>query len=482
MITFQPIFLTSGVLLTALAGAMLIPAAVDIYADDIHYQAFLMASAPTFFTGVLLILGNRSAKKTTFSLRDTFLMTFVCWVLTSFFAALPFVFSGITNGFTDSLFEATSALTTTGATVIQGLDFTSGGIILWRSLLQWLGGIGIVVMAMTVLPTLRIGGMQLFRTEFSDRSEKILPKVSQIASAVLSTYFFLTVLCAVCLWGAGMSFFESVCHGLSTLSTGGFSCYDRSISFFESPLIEGILIVFMAIGGMTLLLWVRFWHRDWGAFWHDSQTRFYIGLMGFSTVLIVFWEWQSGQDFWDAFRHGLFNVVSIVTTTGYHSTDYTLWTTFSVMMFFALTMVGGCTGSTSGGIKIFRYQVMMITARAQIQKLSKPSGVFLSLYNGKQMPDGLFLSVFTFFAFFLVSFLMLVLGLALHDLDILTCLSGAMTALNNVGPGFGSVIGPKGNYGILPDGAKWLLMFGMILGRLEYLTVIVLFSPRFWRS
>lgn len=457
---------------------MIAPGILDYLYGDVHWEAFAISWGITGFSGLLLVFAARPSEKIKMSVRDTFLLTTFNWLALSFFAALPFIYSHSTNTITDSFFEAISGLTTTGATVIRGLNYTSPGILLWRSLLQWLGGIGIVVMALTVLPMLRIGGMQLFRNEFSDRSEKILPKVSQIASAIFGTYVFFTFLCACALWIAGMTCLEAVCHAMATLSTGGFSTYEASIQHFNNPVIEVILIIFMIIGGTTFILFVRCFQGDPKALYKDTQVRGFLLAMTIASVCSTLW--LGGYDYYSfgtALRHSTFQVVSMMTTTGFISADYTLWGTFPAIILLIMMMVGGCTGSTAGGIKVFRYQLMYATARSNIQQLRRPQGIFLPLYNGRQIPEGIFLSVFTFFALFSICFAGLILGLGLYDFDIFVCISTTVAFLNNVGTGFGAL-----DYTALPDGAKWMLMAGMLLGRLEYITILILFTPKFWRD
>jgi trk system potassium uptake protein TrkH len=477
LIAFQPIFFTAGLLLTALALSMIAPGILDYLYGDITWEAFAISAGITGFFGLLLVFAARPTEKVKMSVRDTFLLTSFSWLTLSFFAALPFIHSHATNSMTDSFFEAIAGLTTTGATIIHGLDYTSSGILLWRALLQWLGGIGIVVMALTVLPMLRIGGMQLFRNEFSDRSEKILPKVSQIASAIFGTYIFFTILCAFALWMARMTCLEAICHAMATLSTGGFSTYETSIQHFDNPVIEFILIIFMIIGGTTLILFVRCFQGDLRSLYRDTQVRGFLLAIAIASVCSTWWLWDYNCPLGTALRRSVFQVVSIITTTGFVSADYTLWGTFPTLILLIAMIIGGCTGSTAGGVKIFRCQLMYTTARANIQQLRRPHGVFLPLYNGRQIPEGIFLSVFTFFALFSLCFAGLTLGLGLYDFDIFVCISTAVAFLNNVGTGLGVM-----DYATLPDGAKWMLMAGMILGRLEYITILIFFTPKFWRD
>lgn len=482
VLALQPLLFSSGLFLLALSAAMIPPLSIDFFYDDPNWHAFAISIAVTIFSGLLLVFANRPVGPIKLSVRDTFLLTALNWLIVAFYSALPFIFSNSTTTLTDSFFEAISGLTTTGASVIEGLDLTSPGIVLWRSLLQWFGGIGIIIMALTVMPILRIGGMQLFRNEFSDRSEKILPHVSQIANAILSTYVAFTLLCGALLWLAGMDILDAVCHALSTISTGGFSTVSTSIASFDNPLVEIIMIIFMLVGGITLILFVKFFQGDFKSLFLDSQVRVFLGIAALSSLALTLWRYNEGVPFIKALRESTFNAVSVLTTTGYSSTDYHLWGSFPVMIFFTLMMLGGCTGSTSGGIKIFRYQIMFSVARSQFAQLRRPHGIFLPTYNKSTIPEGIFTSVFTFFALFVICVGLMSLTLSLYGLDFITACSAAVASLNNIGPGLGSLIGPDATYSFLPDSAKWILMIGMVLGRLEYVTILILLSPGFWRD
>lgn len=479
----QAIFFVLGLLLVFLGTTMIAPALLDWWLGDSNWEVFAQSAALTLLVGGLCSLANRPHGEMALSIRETFLMTAVTWLVLSTFSALPFVFSTITTTHTDSFFEAISALTTTGASVIAGLDFVPKGILLWRSLLQWLGGIGIIVMALTVMPILHIGGMHLFRSEFSDRSEKVLPRVSQITKAIFWTYVFLTILCALAMWLAGMTIFEAICHSMATVSTGGMSTSDASIAYFDNVIIEIIMMIFMAIGGSALLLYVRIFHGDIKTLWQDSQTRIYFALIILFPVVLTLWRWgHQNVPFNVSMRESFFNGISILTTSGFSTTDYGNWGTLPIIIFFIMMLVGGCTGSTSGGIKVFRFKVIYQLTRIQIYKLYRPHAVVVPTYNRQPIPTGVFDSVMTFMSLFLLSIACLAIGLAAYDLDFMTAISGAVAALSNIGPGFGSIIGPVDNYSLVPEGAKWLLMIGMILGRLELLTIFVLFTPKFWKD
>jgi trk system potassium uptake protein TrkH len=400
------------------------------------------------------------------------------------FAALPLYISDyaqLENNFTNAFFESMSGLTTTGATVIVGLDKAPKGLLLWRALLQWLGGIGIIGVAIAVLPALGVGGMQLFRTESSDRSEKVMPRVREIATALTLIYLGLTTACGILYWFAGMVAFEALAHALTTVSTAGFSTSDNSMGNF-SPAAQWIAIVFMVAGGIPFVLYLRLVRGERDSL-RDRQARTFLAFL--AVVIIGLTAWLVLSDRYspvDALRLAAFNVVSVVTTTGYATADYGLWGNVAIGVFFGLMFVGGCTGSTTGGIKIFRYEVMTKVLRSHLRHLIFPKGVFQRVYAGRLLPDDVIASVVVFFAFFFISYSGLTIVLMAFDLDFLTSASAAVSALANVGPGLGPTIGPAGNFSTVPDGAKWLLAFAMLLGRLELFTVLVLFFPQFWRG
>ena len=399
------------------------------------------------------------------------------------FGALPFVFSNLQLSYTDSFFEAMSGLTTTGSTVITDLDNATPGILLWRAILQWLGGIGIIVTAIAILPMLRVGGMQIFRMESSEQAEKVLPRATQIAGVIGAVYLALSVLCAICYWLAGMNGFEAVAHAMTTIATGGFSTSDLSVGYFDSAAVDYVAVLFMLIGSLPFLLYFQALRGRPLVLWRDSQVRWFLTIIVVATGVMIAWRLLTSEAaVFDVIRHTTFNVVSIITGTGYTTTDYAGWGSFAVTVFFFFMFVGGCAGSTSCSIKVFRYQVLAATAYAQIQQLLQPHGVHVPHFNRQPIPDSVADSVMSFFFLFGFVFLALAFALSALDLDFLTAISGAATAIANVGPGLGDTIGPSGNFASLPDAAKWLMSAGMLLGRLELLTVLVLFTPGFWRG
>jgi trk system potassium uptake protein TrkH len=481
MIDLRPVLFVIGVLLSILAGAMLVPALVDLAVGQSDWQVFVASAAVTVFVGVSLILSTRTGWAS-FNIRQAFVMTTGAWVMIALFGALPLAFSELDLSFTDAVFESMSGITTTGSTVIVGLDQAPPGILVWRSMLQWLGGIGIVVMAIAILPILRVGGMQLFRVEAFD-ADKVLPRAAQVAAAITGIYISLTVAAAIAYWALGMSGFDAVAHAMTSIATGGFSTHDASFSYWDSPGIHWTTSVVMILGSVPFVLYLRAVRGNPLALMSDSQVRWMLAILAGAAALTAGFLIDNGiLPAADAARHGTFNVISIMTGTGYASTDFGQWGGFAVVLMFILMFIGGCAGSTTCGIKIFRFQVVYAEARVQIRRLMQPNGVFIPYYNNRPIPDQVAQAVMGFFFVYTLSFAVLALALGLLGLDFITAVSGAATAISNVGPGLGPVIGPAGTFTSLPDQAKWLLSFGMLLGRLELFTVLVMFSPAFWRG
>jgi len=480
---FRPILHILGLLLTALAVAMLAPTAMDAAVDDVDWQVFAISALVTGFAGVSLVLAFRAREMPRLRLREAFLLTVLSWTAIAVFAALPFLFSNLGLSAADAVFEAVSGITTTGSTVLTGLDSMPRGILLWRSLLQWIGGIGIIVMAIALLPLLQVGGMQLFHTESSDRSEKVMPRLRQVTAAISALYLGFTLACALAYWAAGMTMFEAVNHAMTTLATGGYSTSDASFVKFEQASVHWIGVLFMLLGSITFTLYVRVLHGEPLALLRDSQVRWFLSMVLAGVLSVAAWiVLTQGIEAGPALRLAAFNVVSIATTTGYASADYYLWGSFAVAAFYFLTFMGGCTGSTAGAIKVFRFQVLYIVASQQLARLMVPHRVTVPRIQGKEITESIAISVLTFFFFYATTFAVIALALALFGLDMETALSGSATAVGNVGPGLGPVIGPAGNFSSLPDGAKWVLSAGMLLGRLEFVTVFVLFTRAFWRD
>jgi trk system potassium uptake protein TrkH len=471
-----------GLLLVILGLAMLIPVVVDLAVGNQDWQVFLAAAAVALFVGGGLFLSNRGTSGD-FGIRQAFILTTVAWIAIPAFAALPLTFSELNISYTDAFFEAMSGLTTTGSTILTGLDHAPPGILLWRALLQWLGGIGIIVMAIAILPLLSIGGMQLFRMETSNvSSEKAMPRLTEIVKTIVFIYLALSIICAFCLWAAGMTVFEAIAHTMTTISTAGFSTSDGSIGYFNSPLIESIIVVFMIMGALPFLMYMHLMQGKPGSFLKDSQIRWFLSILLIGILAMVLWQMtEENLNFWLALRYATFNVTSVITGTGYSTTDYNAWGGFAVTAFFFFMFIGGCAGSTSCGIKVFRYQILVETVRCQLMQLIRPSGIFKPRYNGRPLSEDAISAVMSYIFLFLLTFAALTIGLSLTGLDFLTAISSAGTSIANVGPGLGEIVGPSGSFKSLPDTAKWLMALGMLLGRLELFTVLVLFSGRFWQ-
>ncbi|WP_305857537.1 TrkH family potassium uptake protein [Balneatrix alpica] len=468
-----------------LVSLFMLPPLLLLYAEhDSDWRGFAWALAVC--TGISLLLwgGGRKAELR-LRPRHLFLITTLSWLVLSLCGALPFMFSRLHENLTDAVFESVSGITTTGSTIYPSLGQLSHGILLWRAELQWIGGIGIIVMAIAILPFLKVGGMRLFQTESSERSENVLSTTPGLAKGIGLVYGGLTLSCLLTYYLGGMSFFDALVHALSTVSTGGFSNYDDSFAHFSQPWLAWSAVLFMLLSAMPLLLYVQLLRGRRGPLWQDEQVRGFIKILLLVIGVLTLWlklqpaYLQLGWE--EALRLVSFNVVSVVTTTGYAYSDYTQWGTFAVLAFYFLTFMGGCSGSTSGGIKIFRFQLAAEALRGQLGQLLHPRAVRPLSYNGRTVSDEVLRAIIAFAFFYCLTVAVLALLLTLLGLDFMTSLSGAATAVSNVGPGIGEVIGPAGNFASLPDSAKWLLAAGMLLGRLEILTVLVLLTPAAWR-
>jgi len=461
---------------------MAFPLLADIAAGSLNWRAFAISGAFTAFCGGALTLSSwgQAGRLDT---RSAFMLVTLTWILLAAFGAIPFMLGELRLGVTNAFFEATSGLTTTGATILTGLDAMSPGILLWRSILQWIGGIGIIVTALAVLPMLKVGGMQLFRLESSDTSEKILPRATEIASLIGAIYVALTFVCAMAYWLAGMPYFDAVCHAMTTIATGGFSTSDASLAAFMDGGADMVALVFMIAGGLPFALYMLAVRGRPGAFLKDSQARVFLMLVGtFTLVATALLVLLDLHDIGSAARLAAFNVVSVMTGTGYATADFAAWGGFATAFFFCLMFVGGCAGSTSCSIKVFRYQVAFIALKSYLMRMARPHAVSRLRYNRQALPEDVVFSVLSYFFLFFMCFGVLAIVLSATGLDFVTAVSGAATSIANVGPGLGPVIGPAGTFAPLPDTAKWLMAAGMLIGRLEVVTVLVLFTPRYWRA
>ncbi|WP_174238981.1 TrkH family potassium uptake protein [Roseobacter cerasinus] len=479
---FRPVGYVIGLLVAVLGAAMLLPMLVDIAEGRGHWPVFIQSAVITILSGGLISLACANGVKEGLTIQQTFLLTTGVWIALPLFGALPFVFGDTESRFVDAFFEAMSGLTTTGSTVLSGLEELPKGLLLWRGILQWLGGIGIIVVAMVFLPELRVGGMQIFKSESFDTMGKILPRAGQIASQISSIYLGLTMVCAFSYLVLGMNAFDATVHALTTVSTGGFANYDASFGAFKGNL-EIAAAVFMVLSALPFVRYVQLINGQSEPLWRDSQIRvFMITLLVIVAIMSVVLFQLFPQAWGVSMREALFNVTSIMTGTGYASANYMTWGPLLISMFFFIGLIGGCAGSTTCSIKIFRYQLLFASIKMQLRRIRSPNGVFVVRYDRRAVGDDVLSSVISFFMFFVVTLGLMAVALSLTGLDFITSLSGAATALSNVGPGLGDEIGPAGNFAGLNDTAKWLLSLGMLLGRLELLAVYAIFTVNFWRN
>lgn len=477
----RPVIFIVGFLLCVLGAGMALPMLTDLYNGHSDWRVFLMAMLFTFFFGGMMILSTATGGRSlSITRRQGFMMVVMTWVVLALFGAVPLWFAGGLS-LTDAVFESVSGLTTTGATIITDLSARSPGLLLWRAILQWLGGIGVVLMALSIMPFLRVGGMQIFESEMTE-DEKALPRAARMATSIGSIYIVLTVWCAVMYYLAGMGPFNALAHAMTTISTGGYSTHDTSFAQYAASWPALVAIVFMILGGLPFLLYLKAFKGDFRPLLQDTQVRWFIGIL--STAIMVLCLYRVITHDLPAASIALpviFNTISVMTGTGFASDDFGAWGAFPVCLLFFLMFMGACAGSTSCGIKIFRFQILYAIAVVQLKRLVYPHGVFVPYYNNRPVPDGVPASVMGFFLLFALSFAATALALAATGLDFTTSLSGAATAIANMGIGFGPLIGPSGTFAALPDAAKWILAVAMIVGRLEIFTVLVLFTPHFWR-
>ena len=479
MSNYKTVFFTLGILQIILGIFMLIPIFVQFLFKEID-SSFFGASIITIIFGTLFFLSNLDHDKK-LNLQQAFLLTALSWLSIAIFGSLPLIFSEVNFSFTNAFFESMSGITTTGSTIIPNLEEMPKAILLWRAILQWLGGIGIIVMAITLMPIMNVGGMQLFKISNSDSSEKILPKSKEIALRLIYIYSGLTTLCAISYKILGMNTFDSITHSMTTIATGGFSNYNDSIGFFNSFSIEISAMIFIILGSLPFIAYIKFLNGNRRIFFSDIQIRTFLKIILISILILsiyLFLDKSSDLNF----RTVLFNVISILTGTGYVNAQFDNWGGFPLIIFIGLMFIGGCAGSTTCGIKIFRFQILYSFVLNQLKKIIYPKGIFVLKYNQSPVDDKFTASIISFIYMYLVIFFAITALLSLTGLDFITSISGAATSISNVGPGLGSTIGPNGNFSSLPDISKWILSFGMILGRLELFAILVLFLPSFWRN
>ena len=479
MSNYKTVFFTLGILQIILGVFMLIPIIAQFIFNEVD-SSFFAASLVAIVFGTLFFLSNLDHDKK-LSLQQAFLLTALSWLSIAIFSSLPFIFSKINFSFTNAFFESMSGITTTGSTIISNLENMPKSILLWRAILQWLGGIGIIVMAITLMPIMNVGGMQLFKISNNDSSEKILPKSKEIALRLIYIYLGLTILCAISYQVLGMNVFDSLTHSMTTIATGGFSNYNDSIGYFNSISIEISAMIFIILGSLPFIAYIKFLSGDKKIFFSDIQIKTFLKIILACIIILTAYTIIDSSSQLNL-RSIFFNVISILTGTGYVNSQFDSSGGFPLILFFGLMFIGGCAGSTTCGIKIFRFQILYSFISNQLKRIIYPKGIFILKYDKTPVDDKFVSSIISFIYMYLVIFILITALLSLTGLDFVTAISGAATSISNVGPGLGSIIGPSGNFSSLPDISKWILTFGMILGRLEIFAILVLFLPSFWRN
>ncbi len=479
MSNYKTVFFTLGILQIILGASMFVPIIVQFIYSEID-SSFFGASIVTIVFGALFFLTNIDHDRKV-NLQQAFLLTALSWLSVAVFGSLPFIFSSMEMSITDAFFESMSGITTTGSTIISNLENAPKGILLWRAILQWLGGIGIIVMAITLMPIMNVGGMQLFKISSNDSSEKILPKSKEIALRLIYIYSALTAVCAISYWVFGMGKFDSLTHSMTTIATGGFSNYNQSIGYFNSIYIEISSMIFIILGSIPFIAYIKFLNGNKKIFTNDTQIKSFLKIIILSIIILSFYLVLTNNENY-SFRSIFFNTISILTGTGYVNAEFDSWGSFPITIFLALMFIGGCAGSTTCGVKIFRIQILYLFILNQLKKIIYPKGVFLIKYEQNSVDEKFIASIISFIFFYFVIFFILAALLSLTGLDFITALSGAATSISNVGPGLGPIIGPNGDFSSLPDISKWILSVGMILGRLELFAILVLFLPSFWKN
>ena len=481
MSNYKTVFFTLGILQIILGASMILPIIIQYVYNQLD-SSFIGASIITIIFGTLFFLSNLDHQKK-LNLQQAFLLTALSWLSIAIFGSLPFIFSNLQLSLTDAFFESMSGITTTGSTIIVDLNNSPKSILFWRAILQWLGGIGIIVMAITLMPLKNVGGMQLFKISSNDKAEKILPKSKEISLRLILVYSFLTFVCAVFYNFFGMNFFDSLTHAMTTIATGGFSNYNESIGYFNSSTIEITSIIFIILGSIPFIAYIKFLNGDRKILISDTQIRSFLKIIFISIILLFFYLTLQNKGFSEiSLRSISFNVISILTGTGYVTEEFDNWGSFPLIFFIILMFIGGCAGSTACGIKIFRVQILYLFLINQLKKIIYPRGIFIIKYDNNNVDDKFMASIISFIYLYILIFFLIAALLSLSGLDFVTAVSGAATSISNVGPGLGDIIGPNGNFSQLPVISKWILSVGMILGRLELFAILVLFLPSFWQK
>ena len=481
MSNYKTVFFTLGVLQVILGISMVFPIIVQIIFGELD-SSFISASLITIVFGTLFFLSNLEHDRK-INFQQAFLLTALSWISVAIFGSLPFIFSDLNLSITDAFFESMSGITTTGSTIITDLDSTPKSVLVWRAILQWLGGIGIIVMAITLMPIMNVGGMQLLKVSSGDASEKILPKTKEITIRLIIIYVALTLLCTFFYKIFGMKFFDSFTHSMTTIATGGFSNYNDSIGHFNNFKIEITSMIFIILGSIPFIAYIKYLSGNKKIFITDVQIKSFIKIIFFSILILFIYLVIFNKSFSEiSLRSISFNVISILTGTGYVTTNFDTWGNFPLIYFLILMFIGGCAGSTTCGIKIFRVQILYLFLKNQLKKMIYPRGIFVLKYDNNNVNEKFMASIIAFIYLYIIIFFIIAALLSLTGLDFTTSISGAATSISNVGPGLGKLIGPNGNFSQLPDFSKWVLSLGMLLGRLELFAILVLFFPSFWQK
>ncbi len=478
---FRSVLYILGILISTLGCMMIFPAILNFTYQEKEWTIFASTGIISFFIGITIILAFKS-KDLKIGNKETFLLTFLAWLILAAISALPFYLSNLNLNYADSFFEATSGITTAGSTIIANLDNASAGVLLWRAILQWLGGIGIIVMAVAALPLLHMSGLQLFFSEQAERTDRLKESVKKIATSIIVIYGLFTFICALCLKLAGMSLFDAICHSMTTIATGGYSTHNDSIGHYNNLTIELVIMIGMILASLPFILFVKSVNNVKNILL-DPQVRKFILLILLTIIIMTLWlNYKINIDLFQSLRISSFNVISIITGTGYSTSDFSEWGSFAISLLFIFMFIGGCTGSTTGGIKIFRLQILFSVITQQIKKIIKPHQVLKISYAKSTLEDKTILSILTLIFLFVSSTLIVAAILCFLGIDILSALSAAATAIAVVGPGLSTEIGPSGNFSHFPISAKWTLSMAMIIGRLEFFAVLILFIPSFWKK
>ena len=481
MSNYKTVFFTLGLLQIILGLSMIFPIIIQYLYDEVD-AGFIGSGTITIIFGMLFYLSNLDHDKK-INLQQAFLLTSLSWITIAIFGSLPFIFSDLNLSYEDAFFESMSGITTTGSTIISDLDTAPKSILLWRAMLQWLGGIGIIVMAITLMPIMNVGGMQLFKITSNDAAEKILPKTKEISLRLIYIYLLLTFSCSIIYFIFGMNLFDSFTHSMTTIATGGFSNYNESIGFFNNTYIELTSIVFILLGSIPFIIYIKFINGDKKIFISDPQIKSFVKIILISIFILFSYLVIKNNSFKEVSLMSVsFNVISILTGTGYVTENFGNWGNFPLVFFLILMFIGGCAGSTTCGIKIFRVQILYQFISNQIKKIIYPRGIFNLRYEKQNIDEKFMSSIISFIYLYVIIFFILTALLTITGLDFITSISAAATAISNVGPGLGDIIGPNGNFGNLSSYSKWILSFAMILGRLELFAILVLFIPSFWRK